>query len=53
MEEIVNGKKPLIIDVLGGEEYEEAHIKAAVSIPLGEIPLRLAEIPKDNRFAFY
>lgn len=53
VEEIVNGKKPLIVDVRSDEEFEESHIKAAVSIPLGEIPLRLAEIPKDKPLVLY
>jgi len=51
--QITAGRKPLIVDVRSLEEYEEAHIKAAVSIPLGEIPTRLAEIPKDRPVALY
>ena len=50
---IVKGEKPLIVDVRSDEEYEESHIKAAISIPLGEIPLRLAEIPKDKPVVLY
>lgn len=53
VEQITAGKKPLIIDVRSSEEYEEAHIKAALSIPLGEIPMRLAEIPKGRPVALY
>ena len=53
VEQITGGKKPLIIDVRSSEEYEEAHIKAAISIPLGEIPLHLKEIPKDKPVALY
>lgn len=53
VEEIVNGKRPLLIDVRSGEEYQEAHIKASVSIPLGEIPLHFAEIPKDKLVVLY
>ena len=53
VEEIVKGKKPLIVDVRSREEYNESHIKAAVSIPLGEIPLHLKEIPKDKPIALY
>ena len=53
VEQITGGKKPLIIDVRSSEEYEEAHIKASVSIPLGEIPLHLKEIPKDRPVALY
>ena len=50
---ILNGKKPLIVDVRSSEEYEEGHIKAAISIPLGEVPLRLAEIPRDRLVVLY
>ena len=53
VEQITGGKKPLMIDVRSSEEYEEAHIKAAVSIPLGEIPLHLKEIPKDRPVVLY
>ena len=53
VEQITTGKKPLIVDVRSAEEYEEAHIKAAISIPLGEIPMRLAEIPKNRPVALY
>ena len=50
---ILNGKKPLIVDVRSNEEYEEGHIKAAISIPLGEVPLHLAEIPRDRPVVLY
>lgn len=53
VEQITGGKKPLMIDVRSSEEYEEAHIKAAISIPLGEIPLHLKEIPKDRPVVLY
>lgn len=53
VDEIVKGKKPLIIDVRSREEYDETHIKASVSIPLGEIPLHLKEIPKDRPVVLY
>lgn len=53
VDEIIGAKKPLIIDVRSDEEYTEAHIKAAIPIPLGEIPLRLAEIPKDRPLVLY
>lgn len=51
--EIVDGKKPLIIDVRSREEYEEAHIMAALSIPLGEVASRLAEIPQGKPVVLY
>lgn len=53
VQQITAGKRPLIVDVRSTEEYEEVHIKAAISIPLGEIPMRLAEIPKDRPVALY
>ena len=53
VEQITGGKNPLIVDVRSSEEYEEAHIKASLSIPLGEIPLRLAQIPKDRPVVLY
>ena len=53
MEEIRAGKKPLIVDVRSSEEYQDAHITGAVSIPLGDMAKRLAEIPKDRSVVFY
>ena len=53
VEEIINKKKPLMIDVRSREEYEAGHIKAAISIPLNKITLRLDEIPKDKLVVFY
>lgn len=53
VDDIVKGKKPLMIDVRSREEYDEAHIKAAMSIPLGEVPLHLKEIPKDRPVVLY
>jgi len=53
VDDIVKGKKPLVIDVRSDEEYAEGHIKASISIPLGEIPLHLKEIPKDKPVVLY
>lgn len=53
VDEIVQGKKPLIIDVRTREQYDEAHIKGAISIPLNEIPLHLSAIPKNQLVVFY
>jgi len=52
-DEITNGKRPFIVDVRSHEEYEQSHIKGSISIPLGEIPLHLAEIPKDTLVVLY
>lgn len=53
VDDIVKGKKPLMVDVRSREEYNEGHIKAAMSIPLGEVPLHLKEIPKDRPVVLY
>lgn len=53
VDEIVQGKKPLIIDVRTREEYDEAHIKGAISIPLNEIPLELSAVPKNRLVVLY
>ncbi len=53
VDEIVQGKKPMVIDVRSREEYEQSHIKGSISIPLGEIPLHLAEIPRDKLVVLY
>ena len=43
-----NGIKPFLLDVREPDEWEVCNLQAygAVLIPLGEVPQRLAEIPK-------
>ncbi len=53
VEDIINKKKPYLVDVRTKEEYKQAHIKGSVSIPVGEIHFRLAEIPKDRLEVLY
>ena len=53
VDDIVKGKRPFIIDVRSVEEYQEAHIKASVSIPLSEVRLELEKIPKDRAVVLY
>jgi len=38
----------MIVDVRGKTEYEEQHIRSATHIPLGFLPERVNEIPKDK-----
>jgi adenylyltransferase/sulfurtransferase len=40
------GAAPPLIDVREPWEYESGHLPGAVNIPLGELPQRLAEIPR-------
>lgn len=42
---LVKGKKAVYVDVRSKENYDQAHITGAVSIPLGEVLTRLREIP--------
>ncbi len=43
----------VVIDVRPAEEYAAGHIPAAVSIPLGELEARLAELPEDTEVVAY
>ena len=51
--EIINHKTPLIIDVRSAEEFHEAHIKGSISIPLGDFARRAGEIPRDRALVLY
>ncbi|KAA1248286.1 metalloregulator ArsR/SmtB family transcription factor [Mycobacterium simiae] len=42
-----------VIDVRPREEYEAGHIPGAISIPLDELPARLAELPADTDIVAY
>ncbi|MCE5239404.1 metalloregulator ArsR/SmtB family transcription factor, partial [bacterium] len=43
----------VLLDVRPTEEYQAAHLPGALSIPLPELPQRLAELPKDRRVVAY
>lgn len=49
----VKRKDVIVIDVRPSEEYEAAHIRGALSIPLEELKARLAEIPPDAEVVAY
>lgn len=53
VKEIKGASKPLVIDVRSREEYAEAHIQAAISIPLPEVAQRLGEIPRNRLVVLY
>jgi rhodanese-related sulfurtransferase len=42
-----------ILDVRPAEEYAAGHISGAISVPLGELPARLAELPVDTEIVTY
>lgn len=52
-DEIRSGRKPFIIDVRTKEEYQESHIAGSASIPLSDMPNRLADIPKTGLLVLY
>lgn len=43
----------LIVDVRGQEYYDAGHARGAISIPLEQLPARLAELPKNQAILFY
>jgi len=43
----------LVLDVRPGEEFAAGHIPGAISMPLGELRARLAEIPADHEVVAY
>lgn len=42
-------KEVFLLDVREPDEFEEAHIEGSVLIPLGSLPRRVAEVPKDRQ----
>jgi len=42
------GDKPFLLDVREPNEYDTAKIEGSVLIPLGQLPGRLEEVPKDR-----
>ncbi|MFQ5683342.1 MAG: rhodanese-like domain-containing protein [Candidatus Binatia bacterium] len=53
VDDIIDRKKPMIIDVRSRQAYRDSHIKASISIPLDELSEHLEEIPKDRLVVFY
>lgn len=51
---MLDDKKPLtFVDVRPREQYDELHIRGARSIPLRELPSRLAEVPRRDLVVLY
>jgi rhodanese-related sulfurtransferase len=48
-----NGTKFVLLDCREPWEYQTAHIDGAELIPMGEIPQRLNEIPRDQPIVVY
>lgn len=46
-------KDAFLLDVREPDEYAESHLAGATLIPLGDLPLRTAELPRDRRIVTY
>jgi rhodanese-related sulfurtransferase len=51
--ELVRQEAVTVLDVRPVEEYNAAHIPGALSIPLKELKLHLAELPRDQEIVAY
>jgi rhodanese-related sulfurtransferase len=51
--ELVREEAVTVLDVRPVEEYNAAHIPGALSIPLKELKLHLAELPRDQEIVAY
>ncbi len=40
--------RPFLLDVRQPDEYQQGHISDAILIPLGELPRRINELPRDR-----
>lgn len=47
------GADHILIDVREPHEFNSGHIAGAINIPLGQIPNRLSEIPRDTQVILY
>jgi len=45
--------KAILVDVRPAHEYEHGHLPEAISLPIGELPLRIDELPRDRRILAY
>ncbi len=46
---LADNDKPFLLDVRQPDEYRDGHIPGATLIPLGELPRRLDELPRDRQ----
>jgi rhodanese-related sulfurtransferase len=43
----------VLVDVRTGEAYSTGHIRASISLPEAEIPMRVQLLPKDKKIITY
>jgi rhodanese-related sulfurtransferase len=53
LDERMRGGSVTLLDVRPPDEYGAGHIPGAISIPLGELERRLADLPKDREIVAY
>jgi len=46
-----SGRPPRVLDVRTVREWDSGHIEGALNVPLGDLPSRLVEIPRDEPIA--
>ena len=51
--ERIRSGEAILLDVRPPEEFEAGHIPGAVSVPLGELGARLADLPRDREIVAY
>jgi phage shock protein E len=44
---------PFVIDVRGPSEYAAGHVQGAVNIPLGQLPKKLKQVPREHPIVTY
>jgi len=49
LKRLIEHQAVILLDVRPEEEYAASHLPGALSIPLGELGLRLGELPKDKK----
>lgn len=47
------GDSLLVVDARSSDEYAEAHIPGAISVPLSDLEARMDELPRDQEIVFY
>lgn len=52
-ERLDSGADVVIVDVRSREDFDEAHIEGAISIPLSEVESRYNELPEDKEIIIY
>ena len=50
---LAGNSRVLVLDVRTPEEYQQAHMRGALLIPVGELSKRVQEVPKDRPLLVY